>query len=112
MNTTPILVIGGLGLGCATAGAIGFYLALSRPYRKVRNRLAIHFGQAFVLVFAVGGVLCTIPESQAEPDIRFLVAVAFAEPETLKGKLVTDTLHEMGQHIRRIIFDFDKRGLI
>jgi hypothetical protein len=60
----------------------------------------------------VGGVLCTIPESQAEPDIRFLVAVALAEPETLKGKLVTDTLHEMGQHIRRIIVDFDKRGLI
>jgi hypothetical protein len=57
MNTTVILVVAGFGLGCATAGAIGFYLALSRHYRKVRNRLAIHFGQAFVAVSAVSGLL-------------------------------------------------------
>ena len=57
MNTTVIFVIGGLGLGCATAGTIGSYLALSRPYRKVRNRLVIHFGQAFVVVAAVSGLL-------------------------------------------------------
>ena len=60
----------------------------------------------------VGEVLFRIPESQAEPDMRVLLAVAFGEPEIVKGNPVTDTLHEMGRHIRRIMFDFDKRGML
>lgn len=50
MNVTLILILGGLATGCATAGAIGLYMVLSRSYRKARNRLAIHFGQVFAVV--------------------------------------------------------------
>jgi hypothetical protein len=57
MNVTLILILGGLTIGCATAGAIGAYMLLSRPYRKARNRLAIHFGQVFVAVSALTGLV-------------------------------------------------------
>ena len=57
MNVTLILIVGGLALGCATAGAIGLYLLLSSRYRKARNRIAIRFGQVFVAVSALTSLL-------------------------------------------------------
>src|SRR5579863_7320890 len=57
MNSSLILILGGLTLGGATAGLIGLYMLLSRPYRKARNRLAIHFGQVLVIVFALTGLV-------------------------------------------------------
>jgi hypothetical protein len=53
MKVSLILILGGLTLGCATVGAIGIYLLLSRPYRKARNRLAILFGQVIIAVSAL-----------------------------------------------------------
>jgi hypothetical protein len=53
MNIMLILILGGLTLGCATAGVIGLYMLFSRPYRKARNRLAILLGQVFVAVSAL-----------------------------------------------------------
>jgi hypothetical protein len=57
MNVTLILILSGLTLGCATTGAIGLYMLFSRPYRKARNRLAIHFGQVLVVVSALTGLV-------------------------------------------------------
>jgi hypothetical protein len=52
-----ILIVGGFTLGCASAGAVGCYMLFTRPYRKTRNRLAIHFGQVFVLISFIVGLL-------------------------------------------------------
>lgn len=52
-----ILIVGGFTLGCASAGAVGCYMLYSRPYRKARNRIVIHSGQAFVLISFLGGLL-------------------------------------------------------
>jgi hypothetical protein len=53
MNVTLFLILGGVTLGCATAGVIGLYMLFSRPYRKARNRLVIILGQVFVVVSAL-----------------------------------------------------------
>ena len=60
----------------------------------------------------VGDEVLRIPTSESEPDMKFLVNIAFGEPEIVKGNPVTDTLLAMGHYVRRIIFDFDARGLL
>jgi hypothetical protein len=57
VNVLLILIFGGFVLGCASAGAVGCCMVVTRPYRKERNRITIHSSQAFVLVSFVAGIL-------------------------------------------------------
>jgi hypothetical protein len=57
MNVTLIVASGGFTVGFATGGLIWLYMLLSRPYRKIGNRIVIHVGQAFVGISGVGGLL-------------------------------------------------------
>jgi len=57
MQVTLIAALAGILLGCALAGAMCWYLLLSRPYRKVNNRIAIRLGQLLALVSIGGGLL-------------------------------------------------------
>jgi hypothetical protein len=54
---TLIAIFAGLLLGCASAGAVSWYLVLSRSYRAVKNRIAIRLGQLVTLVSICGGLL-------------------------------------------------------
>jgi hypothetical protein len=55
MSVMLIHILGGLALGCATAGAINLYMLFSRPYRKAGNRLAI--SQVFVAITGLTGLI-------------------------------------------------------
>lgn len=59
-----------------------------------------------------GDMLLAVPKPEVEEDMTFLLGIAFAEPEIVKGNPVTDTLHEMTRLIRHIIFEFDRNGLL
>jgi len=64
-----------------------------------------------VFLREVDDVLLTVPESEVEEDMQFLIDIAFAEPEICKGNPVIETLHEMTKIIRYLIFEFDRNGL-
>jgi hypothetical protein len=57
MNVTLTLFISGFAVGFASGGMIWLYMLLSRPSRKIRNRIVIHVGQAFVGICGIGGLL-------------------------------------------------------
>src|SRR6266849_7739244 len=58
-----------------------------------------------------GDKLFAAPESEVDENMKFAVEVAFAQPGIVKGKFVLETLHEMMNLIRHIIFEFDRNGL-
>jgi len=57
MNVTLTLIISGFAVGFASGGMIWLYMLLSRPSRKIRNRIVIHVGQVFVGICGIGGLL-------------------------------------------------------
>jgi len=59
-----------------------------------------------------GDILLTIPHSEMEEKMEFLLGLAFGEPDTVEGKPVIETLHEMAGFVRQIIVDFDKLRLL
>ena len=59
----------------------------------------------------VGDLLLTVPKMEMEENMQFLLSIAFAEPEIVKGNPVIETLHEMTNMVRKLVFDFDKLGL-
>jgi hypothetical protein len=59
-----------------------------------------------------GDTLLIVPKSEIEENMTFLLGIAFADPEIVKGNPVIDTLHEMTRLVRHTIFDFDKKGLL
>ena len=60
MTDTLIGMFAGLLLGCASAGAVGWCLLLTRSYREVNNRLVIRFAQLFVAIAIGGGLMLTL----------------------------------------------------
>jgi hypothetical protein len=50
MMVTVVATLAGLLLGCALAGAFGWYLLRSRSYRRVQNRFVIRLGQILALI--------------------------------------------------------------
>lgn len=59
----------------------------------------------------VGDVLLTIPKAEVEEDMKFLIDIAFAEPDICRGNPVIETLHEFTNLVRHLIFEFDRLGL-
>jgi hypothetical protein len=59
-----------------------------------------------------GDTLLTVPKSEVEDDLTFLLGIAFAEPEIVMGKPVIGTLREMTKLVQHVIFDFDRKGLL
>jgi len=59
----------------------------------------------------IGDELLTVAEAEVEDNMRFMINIAFAEPDIVRGNPVIETLHEMAKIIRRQIFDFDRAGL-
>ncbi len=47
MNTTLTLIITGFTAGFASGGMIWLYMLLSRPSRRIRNRIVIHVRLSF-----------------------------------------------------------------
>lgn len=66
---TLIAIFAGLLLGCASAGAVSWYLLLSRSYRAVRNRTAIRLGQ-FVTLVSICGSLLLVQVSETHLGIK------------------------------------------
>ena len=67
---------------------------------------------ARVFPLKAGDALLTVPKSEVEDDMKFLLRIAFAEPEIVKGNPIIDTLHDMTTRVRHVIFDFDRKGLL
>lgn len=57
MNVTLTLITSGFAVGFASGGLIWLYMLLSRPYRRIRSRIVIHVGQAFVGISGIAGLL-------------------------------------------------------
>jgi len=74
-----------------------------------RNSIVVPSSRIFPL--KTGDKLLTVPESEMDKDVNFLLGIAFAEPEIVKGNPVVETLHEMTKVVRKVIFDFDGWGL-
>jgi drug/metabolite transporter (DMT)-like permease len=53
---TVVATFAGLLLGCASAGAFGWYLLRSRSFRKMHNRFVIRLGQVLALISIGGGL--------------------------------------------------------
>jgi hypothetical protein len=58
-----------------------------------------------------GDKIIDVPESEMDEYVNYILGVAFAEPEVVRGKSVFDVLHEIRQLVQAIIFRFDKMGL-
>jgi hypothetical protein len=56
MMVTVVATLAGLLLGCALAGAFGWYLLRSRSYWRVQNRFVIRLGQILALISIGGGL--------------------------------------------------------
>jgi drug/metabolite transporter (DMT)-like permease len=69
MQITLIAALTGVLLGCVLAGAMCWYLVLSRPYRKESNRIATRLGQ-FLAVISVGGGLFLLQMRDTQLDIK------------------------------------------
>lgn len=59
-----------------------------------------------------GDELLTVPTSELEEKMEFLVCIAFGEPKIVEGESVIDKLRDLELLTRHIIFDFDRRGLL
>jgi hypothetical protein len=59
----------------------------------------------------IGDELLTVAEAEVEANMQFLINIAFAEPDIVRGDPVIETLHEMKKIIHHQIFDFDRAGL-
>jgi hypothetical protein len=64
-----------------------------------------------VFPLKAGDILLTITQAEVEDNMQFLFNISFAEPKIVEGNPVIETLHEMTNLIRHIIFDFDRLGL-
>jgi hypothetical protein len=59
-----------------------------------------------------GDVVLSIPKSEiTETGINFILQMTFSEPDIAKGTPVVETLDEVKNLIRAMIFDFDNQGL-
>jgi hypothetical protein len=57
MTVTLIATFAGLLLGSAWAGAVGWYLSLTRSYREVRNLFVIGLGYLLIGTVSIGSML-------------------------------------------------------
>lgn len=57
MSSVPDLILLAVGLGAITSGLMNWYLVATRPYRKVRNVLAIGFGYVLFIGIPIGSLL-------------------------------------------------------
>ncbi len=57
MTATLIATFAGMLLGSAWAGAVGWYLLLTRSYRQVRNLIVIGLGYVLVGTVSIGSLL-------------------------------------------------------
>jgi len=62
-----------------------------------------------VFLGEVGEILLSVPEAEVEENMRFIINIAFAEPEICRGNPVIETLDEMARIILKL--DFDRRRL-
>jgi len=59
-----------------------------------------------------GGKLLTIPISEVEDHMDFRIAIAFGDPEIVRGKEVVSTLEGMRSIVFGIITEFSLKGLL
>ena len=79
--------------------------------RKEPSEFRRSFMARRIFPLKVGDVLLTVPESEVEENMQFILNIAFAEPEIVKGNPVIETLHEMRKSIHHLIFEFERWGL-
>jgi hypothetical protein len=86
---------------------------LARFYGKSPSEFGDHFMALSSPVFPpkAGDEFLRVPTAEVDEDMKFLVDIAFAEPEIVKGHPVIDTLHAMMQMVRDLIIDFGRFGL-
>ena len=60
----------------------------------------------------VGDVLAVRPKSEVDEEMDFPFEIAFAQPETAKGKSVEETLGQMAHFIRQLFRRFGDEGLL
>jgi hypothetical protein len=59
-----------------------------------------------------GDILCTVPHSELEQNMKFLIDVAFNEPQIIECKPIIPALYDMSEVVLNITIGFDKMGLL
>jgi hypothetical protein len=59
-----------------------------------------------------GDALHSIPQSEVQQQMKFLIIPAFGEPKIVEGRAVIPLLHEMIEFVRGLIFKFSTDGLL
>jgi hypothetical protein len=59
-----------------------------------------------------GGKLCTLPIADVDDKMQFTFRIAFGEPKWVRGKEIVSTLKNMHRLVRKIMIDFDNKGLV
>jgi hypothetical protein len=59
-----------------------------------------------------GSKLCTLPIADVDDNMKFRFQIAFGEPAGIRGKEVLSTLKNMHRIVKKIIFNFDSKGLL
>lgn len=80
-------------------------------HKKDPAELRDAFWAKQTLLLKAGDILLAVPEAEVEENMKFLISIAFAEPEICKGNPVIETLDEFVKIILHLIFDFDRWGL-
>lgn len=67
--------------------------------------------QGRIFPLKAGDKLLAVAESEVDEHMKFLLNIAFAEPEIVRGNPVLETLNEMLNLVRNTIIQFDAFGL-
>jgi hypothetical protein len=59
-----------------------------------------------------GSKLCTLPIAEVDDEMKFRFQIAFGQPAGIRGKEVLSTLKNMHRIVKKIVFDFDEKGLL
>jgi hypothetical protein len=59
-----------------------------------------------------GDILLTVPASELEEYMNFVIDISFGEPEILGGNSVIHTLDSMAKTVETILVQFDRLGLL
>jgi hypothetical protein len=84
----------------------------SHPGEAVPELRAHLISQPTGVPLKAGDKLLTVPHAELEQQMRFLIDVAFNEPQIVECKPILQVLHLMSEEVLNIILGFSTKGLL
>ena len=84
----------------------------SNPGMAAPEPREVFVAAQFFVPLNAGDKLVTLPFSEVEQNMKFLIEVAFNEPQIIECKPIIPTLHGMAKVVMDIITGFNRGGFL